>query len=56
MKERKSIKHKLINTNQQITKNRLDHPFLSLIRSSIKVGKWTSDSFRGEQTHIDKEF
>ena len=33
-------------------KNWLGHPFLTLMRSCIKVGKWRSDSFRGEQTHL----
>ena len=54
MKEWKSVKHHLLNTNQQKTQNCLDHPFLTLLRSSIKVGKWRSDSLRGEQTHLKK--
>ena len=52
MKEWKSVKHHLTNTNQQKTKKSLDHPFLTLMGSSIKVGKWISDSFHGVQTHL----
>ena len=52
MTQWKSVEQYLRNTNQQKSKNWLDHPFFTLMRSSTKLGKWRSDSFRGEQTHI----
>ena len=51
MTQWKSVEQYLRNTNQQKFKKWLDHPFLTLMRSSTKLGKWRSDSFRGEQTH-----
>ena len=56
LKQWTSAEQYLINTNQQKTKNCLDHPFLTLLRSSSKVAKWRIDSFHGEQTHISSCF
>ena len=52
MTQWKSVEQYLRNTNQQKSKNLLDHPFFTLMRSSTKLCKWRSDSFRGKQTQM----